>query len=173
MPHVTNHKPLRPDIGCSRRLPGTGNVRPKHSLATANETLALTERIERELALAAAIVIEHGPVYVPYLDRLERELDLARKTDPTLRARRILETYTQDDGSNAIGKGQSDLCSKDGSDAVTRQQSGVADQAGDDHLVGTGARKQDQLAVGVPRLCEFSAGIWSLLALYTKNEIRV
>ena len=114
MPHVTNHKPHPPDIAGSRRLPGTGNVHPKHSLATANETATVTERIERALALAAAIVIEHGPVYAPYLDRLERELDLARKTDPAARARRILEAYPLDDGSHAIKECQSVLSSKDG-----------------------------------------------------------
>ncbi|WP_334150966.1 hypothetical protein [Hyphomicrobium sp.] len=54
---------------------------------------SLTERIERALVLAAYIVVRHGPVYAPIVARLERELEVARRTDPTEQAKRILATY--------------------------------------------------------------------------------
>ena len=54
---------------------------------------SLIERLERALALAAYIVLKHGPVYAPYLDRLESELEAARRTDEVERANRILEAY--------------------------------------------------------------------------------
>ncbi len=60
------------------------------------------ERIERALVLAAYIVVRHGEVYSPYVERLERELESARRDDPTSRARRILETYTREGGRKAI-----------------------------------------------------------------------
>lgn len=75
---------------------------------------ALIERLERALALAAYIVLRHGSVYAPYIDRLEKELEAARRNDPTERAKRILETYTLEGGRNAIRSSQSRLCSSDG-----------------------------------------------------------
>jgi hypothetical protein len=56
--------------------------------------LTLTERIERALVLAAYIVVRHGPVYAPLLERLEKELEAARRNDPTERAKRILKAYS-------------------------------------------------------------------------------
>jgi coproporphyrinogen III oxidase-like Fe-S oxidoreductase len=53
----------------------------------------MIERLERPLVLAAYIVLRHGPIYAPYIDRLERELEAARQNDPTERAKRILATY--------------------------------------------------------------------------------
>jgi hypothetical protein len=53
-------------------------------------------------------------VYAPYIDRLEMELERARRNDPLERARRILEIYTVDGDENAIRLSQSRLCSKDG-----------------------------------------------------------
>jgi hypothetical protein len=53
----------------------------------------LVERIERALVLAAYVVVRHGPVYAPLVDRLERELEIARRSDPTERAKRILDAY--------------------------------------------------------------------------------
>ncbi len=53
----------------------------------------LIERMERALQLAAFVVVRHGPVYAPLFDRLERELEAARRSDPTERAKRILEAY--------------------------------------------------------------------------------
>lgn len=80
----------------------------------AASTTPLVERIERALVLAAQIVLQHGPVYAPYIDRLEMELEKARKTDPTERAKRILERYTVDGDTNAMRLSHSRLCSKDG-----------------------------------------------------------
>ena len=81
---------------------------------TAGTTIPLVERIERALVLAAQIVLQHGPVYAPYIDRLEMELEKARKNDPTERAKRILERYTVDGDTNAMRLSQSRLCSKVG-----------------------------------------------------------
>jgi hypothetical protein len=53
----------------------------------------LVERMERALVLAAYVVVRHGPVYAPLLERLERELKIARRNDPTERAKRILRTH--------------------------------------------------------------------------------
>ncbi len=57
----------------------------------------MIERLERALVLVAYIVIRHGAVYAPYIDRLERELKTARQDDPTQRAKRILETYATEE----------------------------------------------------------------------------
>jgi hypothetical protein len=62
----------------------------------------MVERLERALVLAAYIVLRHGPVYAPYIDRLERELEVARRNDPTERAKRILATYAVDGTPNAM-----------------------------------------------------------------------
>ena len=82
--------------------------------APAGPALTLVERLERALVLAAQIVLQHGPVYAPYIDRLEMELEKARKTDPTERAKHILERYTLDGDENAMRLSHSRLCSKDG-----------------------------------------------------------
>lgn len=74
----------------------------------------MIERLERALALAAYMVLRHGPVYAPYIDRLERELEAARRNDPSERAKRILETYTLEGGLKAIRSSQSRLCSSEG-----------------------------------------------------------
>ncbi|WP_409562638.1 hypothetical protein [Hyphomicrobium sp. MC8b] len=52
-------------------------------------------RIERALVLAAYIVLRHGDVYAPYINRLEKELAAARADDPAARARRILEDHAK------------------------------------------------------------------------------
>ena len=52
----------------------------------------MVERLERALVLAAYIVLRHRPVYAPYIDRLERELEAARHNEPTERAKRILSS---------------------------------------------------------------------------------
>jgi hypothetical protein len=77
-------------------------------------TIPLVERIERALVLAAQIVLQHGPVYAPYIDRLEMELEKARRNDPAERAKRILERYTVEGDANAMRLSQSRLCSNDG-----------------------------------------------------------
>jgi hypothetical protein len=74
----------------------------------------MIEEVERALALAAYIVLRHGPVYAPYIDRLERELEAARRNDPTQRAKRILQIYTVEGARNAIRSSHSRLCSSEG-----------------------------------------------------------
>lgn len=74
----------------------------------------MIEELERALALAAYIVLHHGPIYTPYIDRLERELENARKNDPAERAKRILQTYTVEGGRKAIRSSHSRLCSSEG-----------------------------------------------------------
>lgn len=47
--------------------------------------------IDEALTLAAFIVLRHGEAYAPIMERLEREIDEARRRAPsTDRARRIL-----------------------------------------------------------------------------------
>jgi hypothetical protein len=72
------------------------------------------ERLERALALAAYIVLRHGQGYAPYIDRLESELEIARRSNPVDRAKRILETYTPEGGRKAMRLSHSLLCSSDG-----------------------------------------------------------
>jgi hypothetical protein len=67
----------------------------------------LVERLEHALVLVAYIVLRHGPIYAPYIDRLERELEAARQNDPTERAKRILETYAANGDTNAARLGLS------------------------------------------------------------------
>jgi hypothetical protein len=68
---------------------------------------SLVERLEHALVLVAYIVLRHGPIYAPYIDRLERELETARQNDPTERAKRILETYAANGNANAARLGLS------------------------------------------------------------------
>ena len=74
----------------------------------------MIEQLQRALTLAAYIVLRHGPIYAPYIDRLEGELENARKNDPTERAKRILQTYTVEGGRKAIRSSHSRLCSSEG-----------------------------------------------------------
>ena len=79
-----------------------------------NIVSGMIDELQRALALAAHIVLRHGPIYAPYIDRLERELENARKNDPTERAKRILQTYTVEGGRKAIRSSHSRLCSSEG-----------------------------------------------------------
>jgi hypothetical protein len=85
----------------------------QHKLCTSdrhvfpNIVSGMIEELERALALAAYIVLRHGPIYAPYIDRLERELENAR-------AKRILQTYTVEGGRKAIRSSHSRLCSSAG-----------------------------------------------------------
>lgn len=71
---------------------------PRRSLAA-----PLVERIERALVLAAYVVVRHGPAYAPLLDRLEQELEAARRNDPTERAKCILAAYPVDEKQMSAG----------------------------------------------------------------------
>jgi hypothetical protein len=72
------------------------------------------ERLERALVLAAYIVVRHGPEYACHVDRLEKELEAARRDDPVARAKRILEAYTREGGVKAISSSHLSFCAKDG-----------------------------------------------------------
>ncbi|MRX32836.1 hypothetical protein [Aminobacter sp. MDW-2] len=62
------------------------------------------EEIERVLAAVAYIVVRHGEEYVPLLDRVEQELEEARKRSSQRdRARRILASLTKEvKGAQAV-----------------------------------------------------------------------
>lgn len=53
------------------------------------------ERLERALAVVAYVVVKHGAVYAPIL---ERELETARTSAPVERARNLLQRYIEDGG---------------------------------------------------------------------------
>jgi hypothetical protein len=106
--------PKQPRLLAPPEPPAAPRPVPAKQVGTTASTLPLVERIERALVLAAQIVLQHGPVYAPYIDRLEMELEKARKNDPTERAKRILERYTVEGEENAMRLSHSRLCSKDG-----------------------------------------------------------
>jgi hypothetical protein len=83
------------------------------------------EELERALAFVAAVVVRYGEAYAPILDRLDREVEAARRNGATARARRILDEFRasaatnepirltvelprqiEDGGSNAIRESQ-------------------------------------------------------------------
>jgi len=82
----------------------TASVRAKDTSAE-DKRRSMVERLEHALVVVAYIVLRHGPVYAPYIDRLERELESARQNDPTERAKRILETYAANGNVNAVRLG--------------------------------------------------------------------
>ncbi len=52
------------------------------------------ERLQEALVLAAYIVDKHGPVYLPIMNRVERELIAAKQVERGVtRARQILDDY--------------------------------------------------------------------------------
>ncbi|MEW6124434.1 MAG: hypothetical protein AB1698_17610 [Pseudomonadota bacterium] len=59
------------------------------------ESPLLIERIEGALVVAAYLVVRHGPKFAPIVERLERELEAARREDPVARAQRILENFRE------------------------------------------------------------------------------
>ena len=65
------------------------------------------ERLERALALAAFVVLEHGEAYTPVLERLEREVEAMRRNDPKSRASRILQAYRPSENGSMILLSQS------------------------------------------------------------------
>ena len=90
-------------VECQSRADRAG-IRGKDASAE-DKRRSLVERLERALVLVAYIVLRHGPVYAPYIDRLERELEAARQNDPTERAKRILETYAAKGDTSATRLG--------------------------------------------------------------------
>jgi hypothetical protein len=102
-------EPLRTSVLLARGNSGKKTFAPRSSVLA-----PLAERIQRALVLAAYVVVRHGPVYAPLLDRLERELDAARRNDPTDRAKHILATYAPDSShmrpgatTNGLARGRS------------------------------------------------------------------
>ena len=63
----------------------------------------MIERIENVLALAAYIVLRHGPVYA---------LEIARRSSPMDRAKRILETYALEGGRKTMRSSHSTLLTR-------------------------------------------------------------
>ena len=95
------------------RLSNKRGIRLFMSDAGNNGEVSL-ERLERALAVAAYIVVRHGKVYAPIFDRLQREVEAARRDDPVVRARQVLAAYTEEGGRNAIRLSHSSFCSNDG-----------------------------------------------------------
>ncbi len=61
------------------------------------------ERLERGLAVAAYLLVRHGPVLAPIFERLERELaTMKADQDAVGRAKKLLESYRVDGGIKAI-----------------------------------------------------------------------
>jgi len=58
--------------------------------------------LDYALSVVAYAMTRHGDVYAPILERLEAELDKARREDPMERARAILRDQTLRGGRNAI-----------------------------------------------------------------------
>jgi hypothetical protein len=71
------------------------------------------ERLERALAVIAYIVSKYGHAYADNFTRLEKEVARARQDDPVVRARRLLETYTDNGGRKAIALSTSNLLSSE------------------------------------------------------------
>jgi hypothetical protein len=95
-------RPARPGgQGLSRKTINS-DASEKKSVAANDPRGSIIERLERALVLVAYIVLRHGPIYAPYIDRLERELEIARQNDPKERATRILETYAGEGSPNAL-----------------------------------------------------------------------
>lgn len=60
-------------------------------------------RLERGLAIAAYLVMLHGPVLVPIFEKLERKLaKMKADQDAIGRAKRLLESYRTAGGVRAI-----------------------------------------------------------------------
>ncbi len=61
------------------------------------------ERLERGLVLLAHIIAMDGEVYLPLFNKLEEELQSARRKQSTMdRAMQIVENYTSAGGLKAI-----------------------------------------------------------------------
>lgn len=63
---------------------------PKELLASP----LLVDQLEGALLAAAYLVVRHGPEFAHVVDRLEKELEVAQREDPVMRARRMLDQYT-------------------------------------------------------------------------------
>ena len=72
------------------------------------------ERLERALAVVAYVVLHHGRAYAPILERLEREVEAARRDDLVVRARRHVDSYTTRGHLKAMRLSHSDLCASVG-----------------------------------------------------------
>lgn len=56
-----------------------------------DDDMPLVERLERALVFMAYLVVRYGAAYAPYVERLERELEAAKKAeDAVAHARQIL-----------------------------------------------------------------------------------
>lgn len=48
------------------------------------------KELETYLVLAAELVVRYGPAYAVFVERVERDLEFARRHDPVEKAKRIL-----------------------------------------------------------------------------------
>lgn len=70
---------------------------------TLGERPPTVAELEHALVFTAYIVTKYGAVYTPIFERVETELELARRAeDPMVRARRLLDAHTRDGGLRAI-----------------------------------------------------------------------
>jgi hypothetical protein len=62
------------------------------------------DELQEAVALLAYIVLRHGAVYAPLLERAEKELIAFRQRhdDPMVRAERLLRAYTREGGLSMI-----------------------------------------------------------------------
>ena len=58
-----------------------------------NHRTVTLQELERALKVVAYCLLHLGPAVTPLLDRLEREIENAKKEDPYLRAKQILERH--------------------------------------------------------------------------------
>lgn len=85
-----------------------------YSPETRVERVGDSDRLQRALVTLAYVVLRHGEVYAPLLARVEDEIAAARRGTPEEHARRVLESYTVDGGSNAILPSHDAFCSSVG-----------------------------------------------------------
>ena len=71
------------------------------------------EELHYALSVVAYAITRHGAVYAPILDRLERDIEIAGKRDPLVRARAILAAHTERGGLKAIRAKTSALLSSE------------------------------------------------------------
>lgn len=71
-------------------------------------------------AVVAYAITLHGAVYAPILDRVEREIEAARKADPVTRARAILADYAGDVGLKSVQRKRSGMLPTSGPRCIPR-----------------------------------------------------
>lgn len=70
------------------------------------------EQIEMMLRITANAVVHGGEVYAPLLYRLQKELEIAKKSDPVAMAREILKAAQQREAENRTAENSNSQCAK-------------------------------------------------------------